>query len=145
MAAVVPVLIGLVLVVIVLGGAVLGARGVLVDVGVGDGDLVVTPRGFRSLLAVRRRVVVPLRSIEHVEVVDRTSVRLGLRMPGTALPGVIVAGTFGFGDERTFAFFARAPRVVVVSLSAGRYRRLVVQVPDPDATAEKIEAARSRA
>jgi hypothetical protein len=128
-------------VVIVLGACVLAGRGAVVDATVADGRLTVRPRGARWLLALRRSVTVPVRAVTAVEVVDPKTVRLGIRMPGTSVPGLLNAGSYGTGDARTFAFVARARRVLLVHVEDGPYRRLLVQVPEPNAVAATIEAA----
>jgi hypothetical protein len=144
-AAVAPLLGCALAVLVMVTGCLLAARGVLVDVAVEEGDLTVRPRGARWLFALRREVRAPLRAVTSVEVVDPKSVRLGLRMPGTALPGVLLAGSYGTGAERTFVLVGRARRVLLVGLSEGRHRRLLVQVADPDAAAAAIEMARATA
>ena len=96
--------------------------------------------GWRDgLLAVRRRLSVPVRSIRGVAAAPRASVpRTGLRFPGTGAPGIRM-GSFGFGAERDFWCVRRADSLLVVELEPGEpYRRLVLQVDDPHAEALRL-------
>ena len=109
-----------------------------------EGDaVVVTPRGFDALLCLRGRIVVPLAAVAMVRVVPRREApRTGLRRPGTAVPGLVLAGSYGSGEQRTFWDVRRAERVLVVSCRLGsEYKALVVEVPEPDAVAERLNAA----
>jgi len=105
-----------------------------------DGELVVTLPWIDAVLAVRRRLRFPLGTVKGVAVAPRASVpATGLRWPGTGLPGVIRAGSYGFGSSRDFWFVRRAATVLVVVLEPGEaYRRLVLQVADPDAVALQL-------
>jgi hypothetical protein len=114
-----------------------------VEVTVKDDALVVRPRGYDVLWTFRRRVVVPLADVAMVRAVPRHQApRVGLRRPGTAVPGVIVAGSYGSGDERTFWDVRRRERVLLISCRLGsEYKALVLEVPDPDAVAERLNAS----
>jgi len=113
-----------------------------VDLHVRDGALVVRPRGADTLWCLRSRVEVPLSSVAMVRAVPRSQApRPGLRLPGAALPGVIVAGSYGTGDSRTFWDVRRADRLLLISCRLGsEYKSLVLEVPDPDATAARLNA-----
>lgn len=113
-----------------------------VDVAVEGTALVVRPRGFDALLCMRRRVVVPLARVALIRVVPRHEApRPKLRWRVT-VPGRIVAGSYGTGDTRTFWDVRRAERVLVISCRLGsEYKALVLEVPDPDATASRLNAA----
>ena len=70
----------------------------------------------------------------------------GLRAPGTAVPGVIVAGTYRRrGGAKTFADARPNKPVVVIDLAEGAdFERLVVGTDDPAGAVARIEAARAR-
>jgi hypothetical protein len=130
-----------VVILVVAGGALwLPAR---VDVTVEGDALVVRPRGLDVLWCFRRRVVVPLAAVALVRAVPRHAVpRAGFRRPGTAVPRVIVAGSYGSGDNRTFWDLRRARRVLLISCRLGsEYKALVLEVPDPDGTADRLNAS----
>lgn len=66
----------------------------------------------------------------------------GWRLPGTHLPGVIVAGTFYRGGQRLFWDVRGAgERAIVVDLTGAAYDRLIVDVPDTEAALQRLGAA----
>lgn len=104
------------------------------------GRLVVELHGWDAFFCCRRRLDLPLDEVEGVGVYDRDRVPAeGLRWPGTSLPGVIRAGSYGFGSARDFWDVRKAREVLVVALKpdAG-YRRLVLEVPAPREEAQRL-------
>jgi len=99
-----------------------------------DGDrFVVELHGWDAFYCCRRRVEVPINEVEGVGVYARERVPAqGLRWPGTSLPGVIRAGSFGFRSARDFWDVRKGQEVLVVALKPdAEYRRIVLEVPDP--------------
>ena len=127
------VVIGLVVLALVMVIAVGITRPVNLTLTVADGRLVVEPRGFDVLMAQRRRIEVPLDRVTDVRVVPRDEApRAGLRLPGAYLPGVIVAGSYGLGAERTFWDVRRGDPVLVIRCAEGSpYRALVMEFAEP--------------
>src|SRR4051812_22781005 len=101
---------------------------------VGD-DLVVRLSGKDALYAVNRGMTIPISAIRGVAVAPTERVpRTGMRLPGTGIPGVLRAGSYGSGSNRDFWLVRRPREVLVVELEPGQpYRRLVLEVPDPRA------------
>jgi hypothetical protein len=102
-------------------------------------------RGWSKLWALRGRIAVPLASIRGVRRADPSVVRgwwKGLRLPGTHVPGVIVAGTFYDGSKRVFWDVRKPVQAIEVELAGAEYDRLVVDVADPDAAVERLRAER---
>jgi hypothetical protein len=66
---------------------------------------------------------------------------LGLRIPGTALPGLIVAGTYLARGDRVFVYWTRKKQPLQINLHNHGYNRLIVGVDDADAWADAINAA----
>ncbi len=113
-----------------------------VDVAVEGTAVVVRPRGLDLLLCARRRIVVPLGSVALVRVVPRQEAPRPQLRWRNAIPGRVVAGSYGTGDGRTFWDVRRAERVLVISCRLGsEYKALVLEVPDPDAVAARLNAA----
>lgn len=110
-----------------------------------EGDaLSVRFRGWDVLWTLRRAVSVPAEQIQRITVTAVTDVPAPgpWFRAGTAVPGVARAGSFGRGDGRDLWDVRTGPRVLLVELRAGApYRRIVLQVPDPDGTAERLRAA----
>jgi hypothetical protein len=97
--------------------------------------------------ALKRTVAVPLRRIERVEVVEtrRLRGRLLLRFPGTFVPGVIKAGSYGLPGRWEFWCVHRARWVLAIECYPGAYYDLVaVETDDPHEDALRIRAALRR-
>ena len=65
----------------------------------------------------------------------------GIRMLGTNVPGVIVAGTFYQDGKRVFWDVHRPEKTIVIDLHDERFNELVVEVDDPDAAVKLIQNA----
>ena len=65
----------------------------------------------------------------------------GIRFPGTQIPGVLTAGTFYQSDGAVFYDVHDPERTIVLELDHEHYKRLVVEVADPVATAALINSA----
>lgn len=85
-------------------------------------------------------MTIPVASVAGVAVAPRRLVpQTGFRLPGTGIPGVLRAGSYGTGARRDFWLVRRADLVLVIELHpGGRYRRLVLEVPDPHAEALRL-------
>jgi hypothetical protein len=94
-----------------------------------------------KLVCCRGDVVVPLTQVAEVVAARSVDVpRTGLRLPGTSLPGVIRAGSYGRGDERDLWDVRRGEAVLVLQLRGGApYRRVVLGVPDPAGEARRLQ------
>ncbi len=66
---------------------------------------------------------------------------LGLRLPGTGLPGLLIAGTFVRKGEKAYVSWKRGEQVLQINLSGNKYSRIVVGVADAEALAEEINTA----
>lgn len=66
---------------------------------------------------------------------------LGVRLPGTALPRVIVAGTYRAYGDRVFVYWTRKKQPLQINLFGHRYNRIIIGVDDADAWADAINAA----
>ncbi len=124
----------------------------MVDVEITNGILELRVRGLHKLWAFRDSVQIPLASIEVVRI-DAARARAGpegARNPGTSIPGVITAGTFNAGVNRTFWDVHNPDHAISIKLRnpqdlfAGiddRYDEFIVEVADPVETVERINDA----
>jgi hypothetical protein len=110
------------------------------DVDVVGSDLVVRMRGLDMLVAFRRSLRIPIDHVRGVAVQHRDRLPgLGFQFPGVAVPGLLYAGTFGLGNDRSFWLVRRAELLLRVEChSQAEFRRIVLQVPDPSALALKL-------
>ncbi|HWL66421.1 MAG TPA: hypothetical protein VNP73_10645 [Actinomycetota bacterium] len=116
----------------------------LVDVTVSDEEVTVTPKGLNKLWAFKGQISVPISSIRSVRLV--TGLRdlpMGIRWPGTAIPGLIVAGTYRKGGERSFYAIRDGRDVVLIELDGHEYRRVGFQTNGPQEVVDRISSARN--
>lgn len=115
----------------------------MVEISIRGSSAVFEPLGMHKLWALKRRVEIPLGNIRGVR--HDPTLRIGwwegLRLPGTHLPGVIIAGTFYRAGERIFWDVRRPENAIVVEIANERYDRLIVEVADPAAAIELLEPA----
>lgn len=94
-----------------------------------------------KIAAIHGSLSVPLSSITGAEALtSKWWFGLGLRIPGTGLPGVIIAGTFLWRKDRAFVCWHRGQQVLQVNLIGRGYSRLVLGVADAETWAETINA-----
>ena len=109
-----------------------------------DGDRVhFAVQGWDRLWALKSSLEIPLVHIRAVRI-DTSAARgwfHGLRLPGTEIPGVVVAGTFVQRDGNVFFDVHDPDNTIVLDLDHEEYARLVIEVEDPRATVALLEAA----
>jgi hypothetical protein len=89
---------------------------------------------------------IPLARIRSITVAPADLKPQGLRAPGSALPGVIYAGTWrGRGTKEFWNVRKNRENVLVLDLEGDDYTRVAIEVDDPAALAAEIERARSAA
>jgi hypothetical protein len=120
----------------------------MVDVTLRGDVAIFEPRGWSKLWTLEARLTVPLSAVRAVRRAPPGVGRgwwKGWRLPGTHLPGVIVAGSY-YGDGAWTFWDVRGAgdRAIEVELEGTRYRRLVVDVSDPEAEVERLGAAIGR-
>jgi hypothetical protein len=114
----------------------------MVKVSIQDSRVIFDVQGLHKVWAFKNRLEIPLAHIKRVHA-DPNIARAGwkgVRMPGTHLPGVIVAGTFYRGKKRSFWDVSRSERAIVVELADERYDELVIEVDNPSAEVERLES-----
>jgi hypothetical protein len=109
-----------------------------------DGDRVeVEVRGWHQVWAMKRRIAFPRTAVRGARRLPADALRgawKGWRVPGTHLPGIIVAGTFYKDGERQFWDVRHADRGIEIELAGQPYDRLFVEVADPDAALRALRA-----
>jgi hypothetical protein len=109
-----------------------------------EGDrLVLEVQGIDKLWALRSRLEFPL---AHVVSVDANSDQVGrwwhgLKVLGTDVPGLLGAGTFYYHRELVFWDVHDPANAIVLSLDHERYKKLIVEVENPAATIDRLQAA----
>jgi hypothetical protein len=109
-----------------------------------EGQFVVRFRGWDALWTLRRELRLPLRQIEGVTVrhIDTVHARWWRRRRGTAVPGLIQAGSFTARGVRELWDVRDGADVVDIQLRASApFRRLVLEVPSPSETVEMLRTS----
>jgi hypothetical protein len=108
-----------------------------------DEALTVHVTGVDRILALKSTITVPLTHVTEItqDATEAGKVLHGLRLPGTAIPGVLTAGSFLKSGEWTFWDVHDPDQAVIIGLHHEHYSRLVVGVDDPGATVEAVRAA----
>ncbi|HWG51875.1 MAG TPA: hypothetical protein VN677_01110 [Gemmatimonadaceae bacterium] len=104
-------------------------------------------QGWDKVWALKSQLDIPLANILSVRVAPEEARGLwhGIRMPGTQIPGVIIAGTFYQHDGAVFYDVHDPEQTIALELDHDHFKRLVIQVDDPAATVALLETAlRSR-
>jgi len=118
----------------------------MVDVAV-DGDRVLFQvEGLHKLWAFRSRLEFPLAHVTAVEV-NQDQVGNwwhGFKLFGTEMPGLLGAGTFFYHGEMVFWDVHDPAKTIIISLEHEFYKKLIVEVADPSATAAMLQAALRR-
>ena len=99
--------------------------------------------GWDKLWSLRSRLEIPLAHITAVEAnVDQVNQWWhGLKVLGTDMPGLFAAGTFYYRGELVFWDVRHPDNTIIVSLDHERYRKLIVEVENPDATVARLRDA----
>jgi hypothetical protein len=107
-----------------------------------DGNLVFELHGVDEFLSIKRSISVPL---QHVVSVSTERVPWQpfkqMKIAGTSLPGVIKDGRFLSSDGMMFFGMHDPDKCVTVSLDHERYKKIVFEVEDKEATAKQINDA----
>jgi hypothetical protein len=108
-----------------------------------EDELSIVLEGWERLLAMRRRLIIPRGKIVHAEWHgEPLEIHAGLRLAGTAFPGVLAAGTF-YGQGMKQFLYLRRPKgwrratvanVLVLDLHDMFYHRVLLSCSQADAT-----------
>jgi hypothetical protein len=115
----------------------------MVNVSVDGARAVFTVQGMHKMWAMRSQIEIPLAHITGVEV-NHEQVRgwwHGFKLMGTDMPGLFAMGTFYYHRELVFWDVNDLDKTIIVSLEHERYKRLIIEVEEPAATAAMLNAA----
>ena len=109
-------------------------------------NLIFELHGIDKILSIKRSITVPL---EHVVSVSTERVtlnpKLQMKLVGARLPTIIKDGRFLTSEGMMFFEMHDPDKCVTVSLNHEKYKKIVFEVEDKEAVAQKInEAIKSR-
>ena len=115
----------------------------MVEVSVEGDRVVFTIEGLDKLWAFRSRLEIPIAHLTGIEVDPDAVGRWwhGIKLMGTDVPGVFAAGTFYYHGELVFWDVHNPARTIIVSVDHERYKKLIIEVADPEATTDQLRAA----
>lgn len=108
-----------------------------------DDELVIKLSFWQRLACVHGDVHIPATSLRGALVADPNWVKtLGFRIPGKAIPWVIIAGTYIKPKDSAFVYWTRRHKTVLqLNLSGRPYNRVFLGVDDAAALADQINDA----
>jgi hypothetical protein len=115
----------------------------MVDVSVIGDRVRFEVEGWDKLWALKSQLEIPLAHIKEARV-DPQAARgwwHGLKLFGSNIPGVLVAGTFYQDGGMVFYDVHDPESTIVLELDHERYKRLIVEVEDPERSKATIEKA----
>ena len=81
-------------------------------------------------------------NISGAQALDKGWLRsLGMRLPGAAIPGLFILGTYRWRGDIAYVSWTRGTQPLQINLTNHKYSRIVVGVPNAEALAEEINAA----
>ncbi|MEY3934181.1 MAG: hypothetical protein RLZZ606_780 [Actinomycetota bacterium] len=110
-----------------------------------DGNLQVSIGLLEKIQALQGSFTIPLANVRGAtEDPTFISSGLGIRSPGTGLPGVIAKGTFRKRGEKTLTIWHKNQEIVVVELANSKWDRLVLGCSDAKALVATINKSLSK-
>lgn len=103
-------------------------------------ELVVRLNSLEKIAALSGTIRVPLANVRGATDDPGMVANLGIRAPGTGLPGVIAAGHFRTKGGVQFVFWRRRQQPIVIELSNHKFARLVLGVPEARQMAARINS-----
>jgi hypothetical protein len=102
--------------------------------------------GMHQLWALRSRFDIPLTHITDVEFDPEQVGRWwhGWKLMGADVPGFFAAGTFYYHSELVFWDVREPEKTIIVSLNHERYKKLILEVADPEEVVRRLRAALAR-
>ncbi len=115
----------------------------MVEVSIEGAKAIFTVRGLDKLWALRSHLEVPLDHINdvHTDASPKMGWFQGLKVLGTEIPNVFRAGTFYQDGGWVFWDVWHADKVIVVELQDEHFRKLVIEVADPESEVRKLKQA----
>lgn len=111
----------------------------MATVSIADGNLYVNLTFWEKVGGLSGNIAVPLSQVRGATD-DPTFIKngLGLRLPGTAFPGLIYEGHYVKKGDRMFACRHKGEQIVVIELEGQKWDRLVIGCQDASLLAQRI-------
>jgi hypothetical protein len=115
----------------------------MVEIRIEEGKAVFTVQGWDKLWAFRSHLEIPLEHIRDVHADPSPAMGWfqGLKVLGTDLPHIFRAGTFYQDGGWVFWDVRHPEKAIVIELHDEKYRKLVVEVADPESAIRMLKQA----
>lgn len=114
----------------------------MVRVGISQNTLIIDVQGMHKLWAMTGCLYIPLARVRLAYIDPTININsIGIRFPGTYIPGVIKAGAFYEEGQRIFWDVQNPANTVVFALVHHTYDGLVVEVENPPAVVRHVRKA----
>ena len=115
----------------------------MAEIRVTNDELIVHVVGFDKVLALHGNLTIPLSHVTgaDTDVQEAMKVWVGVKVAGSGIPGVVRAGTWAEGDGFVFWDVHEGNRAIAISLDHEHYKRLVIEVDNPEEAVARINAA----
>ena len=107
-----------------------------------DKYLIIKVQGADKIWALKSQLSIALEHIDDVGY-DPDLVRnwyRGLKVIGSRIPGVLMAGTFIQDGQRVFWDVYDPEQAIVISLQDENYQQLIIEVEDPQTQVARLQA-----
>jgi hypothetical protein len=113
---------------------------VMVRIGVGKDDVIITLDAKEKFLAMKRRVAIPKEGIVSVSTERAKPSWISFKM-GTHFPRGFMAGTFWTRKGKSFYYVRDFAQCVTLHLKNHEYSRVVIEVDDKEQVAKELKEA----
>lgn len=115
----------------------------MIEISIEQTTAVFEVQGWDQLWSLRSRLEIPLDHITgaHIDPEPAMGWFDGLKLGGTDIPNIFKAGTFYQDGGLVFWDVRHPEKTIVVELNHERYQKLVIEVEDPEAAVQMIDAA----
>ena len=100
-------------------------------------------KGWDQVWSLRSQLTIPVTHIENAYIDPEPAMGWfdGLKIAGTSIPNTFRAGTFYQDGEWVFWDVHNPENTIVVELAHETYKKLIVEVEDPEQEVKKIRSA----
>jgi len=88
-------------------------------------------KGMHKFWALKSQLVIPIEHVIAVYPNTRSLLWLGIRWPGTQIPGIITSGTFLADDGNIFCDVSNKENAIMIELKDEKYSKLIIEVENP--------------
>ncbi len=104
-----------------------------------DNNFIFKIQGLHKLWAFRSKLTIPVENVIKAYPNEKSlNWFMGLRMPGTHIPGLITAGTYYVKGGTIFCDVSDHKKSIAVELQDEFYKSLIIEVEDPQSAIDLL-------